>query len=119
MPALRFAFITLDCVDIDRVAAFWSALLEGSAGQPMDDGRFVFIRDREDLPTFCLQRVDEPKATKNRMHLDFQVDDLEATTTRIVELGGSWPGRELSLEEYRWRTVQDPEGNEFDIITVG
>jgi len=27
MPQLRFAFITLDCVDIDRVAAFWAAVL--------------------------------------------------------------------------------------------
>jgi predicted enzyme related to lactoylglutathione lyase len=119
MPELRFAFVTLDCVDIDRVAAFWAALLEGSTGEPMDDGRYVFIHDRDDLPTFCLQRVSEPKATKNRMHLDFEVDDLDATTARIVELGGSWSGAEQVLEEYRWRTVQDPEGNEFDITTVG
>ena len=41
MPELRFAFITLDCVDIDRVATFWASLLEGSAGEPMDDGRLV------------------------------------------------------------------------------
>jgi predicted enzyme related to lactoylglutathione lyase len=53
------------------------------------------------------------------MHLDFEVDDLDATTARIVELGGSWPGGEQTLEEYRWRTVLDPEGNEFDITTVG
>jgi predicted enzyme related to lactoylglutathione lyase len=119
VPELRFAFFTLDCVDIDRVAAFWATLLEGSAGEPMDDGRYVFIRDRDDLPAFCLQRVDEAKTAKNRMHLDFEVDDLDATTARIVELGGSWQGGEHTLEEYRWRTVQDPEGNEFDITTVG
>ena len=119
MPELRFAFITLDCVDIDRIAAFWAALLEGSTGEPMGDGRYVFIRAHDDVPTFCLQRVNEGKATKNRMHLDFEVDDLDATTARIVELGGSWPGGEHTLEEYRWRTVQDPEGNEFDITTVG
>ena len=119
MPELRFAFVTLDCVDIDRVSAFWAALLEGSVGEPMSDGTYVFIRDRDDLPTFCLQRVGEPKAVKNRMHLDFEVDDLDATTARLVELGGSWAGDEHTLEEYRWRTVQDPEGNEFDITTVG
>ena len=51
------------------------------------------------------------------MHLDFKVDDLDATTARIAELGGSWPGGEHSLDEYRWRTG-DPEGNEFDITTV-
>ena len=119
MPELRFSFVTLDCVDLDRVAAFWAALLEGSVGDAMDDGRYVFIRDRDDLPTFCLQRVDEAKTVKNRMHLDFEVDDLDATTARIAELGGTWPGGEHTLEEFRWRTVTDPEGNEFDITTVG
>jgi predicted enzyme related to lactoylglutathione lyase len=118
MPDLRFAFVTLDCQDVDRVGGFWAALLEASLGDPMDDGRFVFLRDRDDIPTFCLQRVSEPKATKNRMHLDFEVDDLEAATARIVELGGSWPGGENTLEQYRWRTVHDPEGNEFDITVV-
>src|SRR3954453_7666539 len=88
MPELRFAFFTLDCVDIDGVAAFWAALLEGTAGEPMDDGRFVFIRDPAAPRPFCLQRVSEPKASKNRMHLDFEVDDLDATTARIVDLGG-------------------------------
>jgi predicted enzyme related to lactoylglutathione lyase len=118
MPELRFAFITLDCQDITKVAAFWAALLEGSVGDPMDDGRFVFLRDRDDVPTFCLQRVSEGKSVKNRMHMDFEVDGLDATTARIVELGGSWPGAEHTLEQYRWRNVQDPEGNEFDITVV-
>jgi predicted enzyme related to lactoylglutathione lyase len=118
MPALRFAFVTLDCRDVGAVGAFWASLLEGSLGDPMDEGRFVFLRDRDDIPTLCLQRVMEPKTVKNRMHLDFEVDDLEATTARILELGGSWPGVEHTLERYRWRTVQDPEGNEFDITVV-
>src|SRR3954464_14359750 len=105
MPELRFAFVTLDCVDIDRVAAFWAALREGTAGEPMDDGRFVFIRDRDDLPTFCLQRVSEPKASKNRMTLDFEADDLDATPARIVALGGSWPGGDQTLENLGWRPL--------------
>jgi len=66
MPELRFSFITLDCVDIDRIARFWADVLEGSIGEPMDDGRYVFIRDRDDLPTFCLQRVSEPTPIRRR-----------------------------------------------------
>jgi predicted enzyme related to lactoylglutathione lyase len=119
MPQVRFEFVTLDCQDIARVSAFWAALLEGSVGEPMDDGRFVFLRGRDDVPKLCFQRVSEAKTVKNRMHLDFEVDDLEATTARIVELGGSWPGGEHTLEQYRWRSAQDPEGNEFDITVEG
>ena len=57
----------------------------------------------------------EAKAGKNRMHLDLSVDDLEAATARILDLGGSWDGSERTLEGFTWRTVADPEGNEFDI----
>jgi len=45
------------------------------------------------------------------------VDNLAVATAQIEELGGSWPGGEHSLESFRWRTVRDPEGNEFDIAT--
>ena len=107
---------TLDCTDLNGQARFWSAVL-GFPAQVVVPGAYVALTG----PAYALtlQRVPEPKTVKNRMHLDFEVDDLDATTARIVELGGSWPGGEHTLEEYRWRTVQDPEGNEFDITTVG
>jgi hypothetical protein len=33
-----------------------------------------------------------------------------------VSLGGSWDGFDRALDEARWRTFLDPEGNEFDIF---
>jgi len=114
----RFLFLTLDCHDPERLAAFWSALLGSPVDATMDDGRFVFLAGGDGLPTICFQRVPEDKTTKNRMHLDLDVDDLAVATARIEELGGSWPGGEYTLEQFRWRTVLDPEGNEFDIATT-
>jgi predicted enzyme related to lactoylglutathione lyase len=115
MADARFLFVTIDCADPAGLAAFWSALLDTPVGDAMDDGRFVFLQGRDDLPVICFQRVPEPKTVKNRLHLDLSVDDLEATTARVVELGGSWGGAELTLEDFTWRTVADPEGNEFDL----
>jgi predicted enzyme related to lactoylglutathione lyase len=111
----RFLFLTVDCADPAALARFWATLLDTPIGESMDGGRFVFLEGREDLPVLCFQRVPEPKAAKNRMHLDLSVDDLEAATARIRELGGSWDGAEHTLENFTWRTVLDPEGNEFDI----
>ncbi|HEX6844107.1 MAG TPA: VOC family protein [Actinomycetota bacterium] len=115
MADARFLFVTIDCADPVGLASFWSALLDTPVGEAMDDGRFVFLEGRDDLPTICFQRVPEPKTVKNRLHLDLSVDDLEAATARIVELGGSWGGAEHTLENFTWRNVADPEGNEFDI----
>lgn len=105
MAGPRFLFITLDCADPGTLAAFWSALLETPVGETLDDGRFVFLEGNDALPTICFQRVPEGKTVKNRMHLDFQVEDLEAATARVVELGGSWSGAEHTLETFVWRTV--------------
>jgi predicted enzyme related to lactoylglutathione lyase len=118
MAAPTFLFITLDCEEPGIVAAFWSTLLETPIGETMDDGRFVFLVGSESLPTICFQRVPEGKSVKNRMHLDFQVGDLDAATARVEELGGSWSGAEHRLDTFTWRTVADPEGNEFDITTA-
>jgi predicted enzyme related to lactoylglutathione lyase len=118
MAAPTFSFITLDCLDPGALARFWSTLLETRVGESIDDGRFVFLEGNDALPTICFQRVPEGKSVKNRMHLDFQVEDLDAATTRIQELGGSWSGAEHTLDTFTWRTVADPEGNEFDITVA-
>ena len=48
---------------------------------------------------------------KNRLHLDFEVEDLDATTDRIVELGGSWPARRADTGGATvWRTMAGPRG---------
>jgi Predicted enzyme related to lactoylglutathione lyase len=113
-----FLFVTIDANDADAVAAFWAALLGTEIDSVFDDGRFVFLKGRDDLPVLCVQRVPEPKAGKVRIHLDFGVDDLEAATRRVVELGGAWDGQERTLDPFVWRTMSDPEGNEFDIALV-
>jgi predicted enzyme related to lactoylglutathione lyase len=120
MPIGTFLFVTIDANDAPAVAAFWAKLLGTELDAEMDDGRFVFLKGREDLPVVCIQRVPEAKAAKNRVHLDLSVDDLESATAEVLALGGSWPdGRTRELEGFRWRTLADPEGNEFDMATGG
>ena len=50
------------------------------------------------------------------MHLDIRVDDLQEAADAVLALGGSWDGGELQHDDARWRTLRDPEGNEFDIF---
>ena len=111
-----YLFTTIDCDDPDRLATFWAEVLGTEVGLVMDDGRYVFLKGTDSLPVLCFQRVPEPKVVKNRIHLDVSVEDLAVATDRIVALGGSWlDGSEQQLEGTTWRTMADPEGNEFDI----
>ena len=116
MAVGSFLFMTIDCQDPDGLATFWAEVLGSEIDLVMDDGRYVFLKGSETLPVLCFQRVPEVKVSKNRVHLDVSVEDLRAATDRIVELGGSWTdGVDRQLEDFTWRTMADPEGNEFDI----
>lgn len=66
------------------------------------------------LHHLTLQRVAEPKGTKNRAHLDLFVDDLDAEVARLVELGASV--REEHHGHFRTSVLADPEGNEFCVV---
>ncbi|MDQ3757407.1 MAG: hypothetical protein M3394_06140 [Actinomycetota bacterium] len=62
------------------------------------------------------QAVPEPKAVKNRVHLDLIVgpDAHDAEVERVVALGATVVGVHDG-DEGRWTLLNDPEGNEFDI----
>ncbi|MEO8888326.1 MAG: VOC family protein [Jatrophihabitantaceae bacterium] len=78
--------VTLDCLDLETSAAFWQAALVYSRDQVIE-GRYVSLTG--DGPTLSLQRVSEPKTTKNRLHLDLLVDDVDAEVARLQALGAA------------------------------
>jgi predicted enzyme related to lactoylglutathione lyase len=118
-PIGRLGWIQVDCVDPERLAAFWSQVLgleiDSALGSPP---RYVgLIPSAPGEPVVSFQRVPEIKETKNRLHFDIAVEDPDSATSRIEDLGG----QRLSLEDFgeygfRWRVMADPEGNEFCLI---
>jgi predicted enzyme related to lactoylglutathione lyase len=113
----RVSFLTIDANDPARLAAFWSDVLGTTVAETSDEGRFVFL-EAANGHILSFQRVPEPKSVKNRVHLDIRVEDLDEAAASIVDLGGTWDGNELTLDDARWRTLRDPEGNEFDIFVT-
>jgi predicted enzyme related to lactoylglutathione lyase len=103
--------LTLDCVDLDAVAAFWRAAL-GYAAVGTIGRRYVALTG--DGPGLTLQRVPEPKQGKNRMHLDLLVDDVDAEVARLCALGATMV-TPVAREQFgqRWFVLADVEGNEF------
>ena len=120
MPA-HTAYVVLDSVDPDALAAFWCGLLGVGVSARLADGQYVVLdAAREGEPPLSFQRVPELKSGKNRMHLDLEVDELDAATSWITDHGGRWvDSADRELEGYRWRCMADPEGNEFDIVPAG
>jgi predicted enzyme related to lactoylglutathione lyase len=102
---------TLDCNDLAGQARFWSAVL-GFPAEVVIPGAYVALAGP--AFTLTLQRVPEPKTTKNRMHLDLLVADLTGESARIEALGAARvTPTPLELYGERWLVLADPEGNEF------
>lgn len=114
--AVSMNTITFDCADAARLAEFWAAVT-GWDVAPDPTAEFAAVggpqRPRE-CPSLMFIQVPEPKAAKNRCHLDLAADDLDAERARLELLGAE---RVHDKEEWgaRWTTFADPEGNEFCI----
>jgi hypothetical protein len=100
----------IDCADPAGLAAWWHEL----TGWPLGEhGAPWSSLERPDGTYLGFQQVPEPKAGKNRMHLDLAVADEEAAA--------AWAQAELRAT-FLWRSenpddpfvvLADPEGNEF------
>ena len=116
--------IAIDCADPHALARFWTQALGYVLGSTEDD--YVELVPppgaHPTTPTIGLLRVPEPKAVKNRLHLDLTATDRtrDAEVERLLALGarradvGQGP---LDAGEVTWVVLADPEGNEFCVLS--
>ena len=109
--------ISFDCADPYELARFWAEVL----GYPLADD------DHPGDPEVCLtppdgvgprvffQRVPEPKAVKNRVHVCLQPGDRtrDAEIDRLVDLGAKPVDDHRRPDGTGWMVLAGPEGNEF------
>jgi hypothetical protein len=105
--------IALDCTDPDCLAEFWAAALHYEPAGELEQYRVIAPAAGVDGPVFILQQVDEPRAGKNRMHIDLHGGAVEPEVERLVGLGATTEGEIISIGPIRWQVMHDPEGNEF------
>src|SRR4051812_4654923 len=99
-------------MDLDGLTCFWSDALAYEAVHR--DDSYVALKAKDgSRPTLVLQRVPEPKRTKNRMHLDVHTDDLDTDLARLLRLGADVISPERRDGNTRWVVLKDPEANEF------
>jgi predicted enzyme related to lactoylglutathione lyase len=111
--------LVLDCADPDKLAQFWSQAIGyttlGGAGSYV-----LLVDETGQQPKLLLQRVDEPKAGKNRMHFDIETPAVDEEVVRLEGLGATRMIDD-AIEEHgnRWVVMADPEGNEFCVCNAG
>ena len=103
--------LCIDCVEPAVVARFWIELLGYRTDDALDD-RWVHLEPPPGLPVLNLQQVPEPKAGKNRLHLDLFVRDPERWVERAEALGATRLRLHDSPSDW-FQVMADPAGNEL------
>ena len=111
----RVGAVVVDCRDPASLATFWAAVV---GEEPViRDATWATVRQSGTGIVIDFQQVPEPKAGKNRLHLDVEVPDLAAATTACVAHGAEAIGPVVRDEHGTFQVMLDPEGNEFCLVT--
>ncbi len=119
----RISHTSIDCANAYELSQWWKQVLDyvdvdDDPNEPGHDECMILSRDGSHRLLFI--EVPEPKAVKNRLHLDLEPvqgrreDELE----RLIEHGA------VEVADRRgkdgpgtgWVVLADPEGNEFCIL---
>ncbi|CAM3464747.1 VOC family protein [Stackebrandtia soli] len=114
---IKLSDVVIDCSDTMGMARFYAAVAGGTVREDSDlDWASV------DLPGFALafQHVNDYRAPEwpgqergQQVHIDFEVDDLEAEGARIVELGAMFREEHIGDTGYGFVVYLDPAGHPF------
>jgi predicted enzyme related to lactoylglutathione lyase len=109
--------LVIDCADLDRSAAFWCSVLGYRSDGPALGQYLGLFPDDGPGIQLLLQRVDDPKPAKNRLHLDLRTRDLPSEVTRILSAGARMLTDEPMTEwGWTWHVLADPDENEFCVV---
>lgn len=110
--------VTFDCVDPARLASFWAAVTDYEIVETRHDFARLRSTDPRGVRHLLFFAVPEPKAGKNRMHIDLATRDPTAEIPRLIGLGARFVDSDAEIvwrhgNGTQWVVLQDPEGNEF------
>lgn len=110
---LKLGMVTIDTIDAEPLARWWAEQTDAEITQT-NEGWFVVLEGGGLPVMLAFQKVDDPTIGKNRIHLDLSAPDLDVEIDRLVTAGATLIERRGD-ENFRWVTLADPQGNEFDV----
>jgi predicted enzyme related to lactoylglutathione lyase len=116
---IRWQCICVDSDDPQRIAPFWQQALGWRITHDTPDEVVLEPAEgsKEDgvSPDILFLRVPEPKAVKNRLHIDLRPEDQAAEVARLESLGATRVDVGQG-DGASWVVMADPDGNEFCVL---
>jgi predicted enzyme related to lactoylglutathione lyase len=117
--ASSIRWVSTDCADPYRLSQFYAAVTGWTPDGEPGDEECAVLPPAPGHPGLLFLQVPEPKAIKNRVHLDLQPDDRtrDEEYDRVLGLGATLLADRRRSDGGGWLVLADPEGNEFCINT--
>ncbi len=124
MPRFTSIEICIDCNDLNEMFDFWQKALDYVPAvtdlerYDKNDRKYLSLIDpNNQFVKIILQKVDEKKTIKDRIHLDLHCDDIEKEVSRLEQLGATRIDTEPIIEQgTSWIRMKDIEDNEFCVV---
>ena len=116
----RIDSVVFDCPDPRSLADFYARLLDWPPDpNPDPDGSWVDLKNPHGGAGVSFQRADDYRAPQwpdpsapQQLHVDFDVDDLDAAHERALELGARLLD-DQGMKKTGFRVYADPAGHPF------
>jgi hypothetical protein len=108
--------VIVDAADPAALGSFWMAVLGWERTAEDEDGAVEIGNPGGGPLTIVFVPVDDPKTSKNRLHLDVNPTgcDQAEELARLLALGAVEV--DIGQGEQTWVVLADPEGNEFCLL---
>lgn len=112
------AAVVVDCADPRGMARFWGEAMDWTPHEVADD-RAVLRSATGAGPYLEFRRTPHLTRTRHRVHLDlaphpFERDGQAVAVARLEALGAA--PADAGRDDFPWKVLTDPEGNEFCVL---
>jgi catechol 2,3-dioxygenase-like lactoylglutathione lyase family enzyme len=117
LPSLKIGSVVIDCINFDRMLAFWQGALHYVPRKPAEGG-WVVLRDPEGRsPNLSLNQDPERLVGRNWLHFDLYTEDQATEVKRLLELGATRHPQTYEQDD-DFVVLEDPDGNLFCVVAV-
>jgi catechol 2,3-dioxygenase-like lactoylglutathione lyase family enzyme len=114
---LRIGSVVIDCINFDKMGAFWQEALHYIA-RPPPKGGWVILRDpagRNTNVSLNQVRPSEKPMGRNWLHFDLYTNDQKKEIDRLLKLGAKRHPQTYDPED-DFIVLEDPDGNLFCVV---
>jgi hypothetical protein len=112
---LKIGSVVIDCINFDKMFAFWQEALHYITSRPAKDG-WVILHDPAGRNTnVSLNQVPERLMGRNWLHFDLFTGDQAGEVERLLKLGATRHPQTYDPED-DFIVLEDPDGNLFCVV---